>query len=407
MTGVDLGLIDWARLKEALARLNETYEPVFGLQIANGELPDFGIHSQVNYGVGLKESLVEESAWIGTHPVSRGDILVEVGAARPGRRAGRNLLGVELEPRPGVEVRLEAGEGAERTSTGARVVATADGLVRYRRIPLDRRARDARDLVPARLLVSVTPCEILTASLKYDLDVAEPLIIRGNLYAGSRIRTKAPLVVEGYIEEGSVIDARGTVRIRGDLSGVKLTTDEHLCILGQVKQSMLNARLTLQIEGTAVDCTLRAMDIIAHDVVGGDVEALSRTMIGRVFKSSSGTASVRINLRKYLQEQQLTGRQTVDDIRESLHQIALIFGHETVSQVEPVSVSRLLLSWLRDQKRTRGAVYSSIEVQEFRMLLEMIPVMRQQLSAAGAELRDITQRLGSLDGPVGTQSSSS
>jgi hypothetical protein len=53
----------------------------------------------------------------------------------------------------------------------------------------------------------------------------------------------------------------------------------------------------------------------------------------------------------------------------------------------------MLLRWLRQQKSAGGGNYTHVEVQELRAVLEMVPLIRQQLSVMGMEMRDIAKQL--------------
>ncbi len=397
MSGVEMTQIAWSKIQDALNTMSQTCEPVLGLVVATGEFPDFGISSQIHYSPLNQELGVIQSAWIGAHAVSQGEILVETSPARPGRKPGRNLLGRELEPRPGIETRLEPGDGTRLGSGGHKVIATRNGVVTYKRVGLNRHSRDSRDSQPGRLIVSVLPVTEVQETQKFDIESHSALMIRGNVLSGSQIRSRAPIVIEGNVLNGSRIETRSSLRVLGDVSGSYLSSDQHLSLYGNAHNSHLIAKLSVQLDGRVVDSTVRAMDVLALEIIGGDVEALSRTSVSRVNDSETGAASVRINVRKYLEEQEESGRRNIEDIRATLGQMIQIFGPQIVSQVEAASLSRTLLQWMRGQKSVTGLGYTNTEVHDYRALLETVPILREQLAAAGMELREITQRLQELD----------
>lgn len=391
--GMDLGLINWNVVVSAIEKMAEDFEPALGLEVARGVAPDFGLPCKIKYGETKLTSGPLPSAWMGCFPVRKGEQLTEISQAIPGRRTGRNLLGRELTPRVGIEAKIEAGDGAVISRGGSAIVAARDGIVHFERSGRDKRESDSRDRIPAKLVISVRPMISFTQTDQFILDLTDAVVIRGDVLPGSNIRSRSSLCIEGNVGECSNIECAGTLRIAGNVQGASVSSETHLNIIGHVKDSRLEAAGTVQIEGTAEDCFVHARDVIAHHVKGGSVEALNLTEIDVVHDSEKSAASVRINLRKLLEHQQVSNKETIEELRDSMAAITQVFGPEVALQVEAGSVQLYLLQWLRKQKSSFGASYSQTEVQEFRTLLESVPHIRSQLAALGNELREVTRKL--------------
>jgi hypothetical protein len=396
--GIDSALVDWPTITSALSQMQEDFDPALGLVIGRGTVPDFGLPCKIKYGESKLTTPALPSAWLGSYPVRKGELLTELASAIPGRRTGRNLMGRELMPRVGIETKVDVGDGAVMSRGGTAVVAARDGIVIFERTGRDKRDADARDRTPAKLAISVRPMILFNESDQYNLDLADAVVIQGDVLPGSNIRSRNALCIEGNVGECSNIECKGTLRIVGNVSCSAVSSEQHISIIGHVKDSRVEAGGTAQLEGTVEDCFVHARDVVAHDVTGGTVEALNQTDIQVIRDSAKSAASVSINLRKAMEQQQVSNKETIEELRDSMAHITQIFGSEIALQVEAGSIQPLLLQWLRRQKSTFGTSYTQAEVQDFRQILESVPQLRAQLAVLGNELREVTRKLHDTPG---------
>jgi len=276
---------------------------------------------------------------------------------------------------------------------GKAVVAARDGIVIFERTGRDKRQADSKEQPPAKLTISVKPMIMFGEADQFDLDLADAVVIQADLLPGSNIRSKSSLCIEGNVGECSNVECAGTLRIVGNVSNAAISAGQHLNIVGHVRDSRIEANLTAELDGTVEDCFVHARDVIAQDVKGGHVEALNKTTIQVVRDSEKSAASVKVNLRRALELQQVSNKETIEELRDAMARITQVFGPEIALQVEPGTIQMLLLQWIRKQKASFGASYTQAEVQEFRTLLESVPHLRQQLAALGNELREVTRKL--------------
>lgn len=393
--GIGSGWVDWEIVFKAVEHMRETNQPVEDLEIARGVLPGIGPSSHLTYGVRHDQERFLESAWIGVRPVLRGEFIVETSDSASGHQWGRTACGRELPPRPGLQTRLEAGTGVITALRGRQLVADRDGLLVLRRHGRDRRQKDAFDLVPVKFTAQVLDAKIIAAADAATVEFHSAAIIEGSLPENARIRTQYPLYIEGDVTRGSFLQCGESLRINGSLLEATVMCTHHVCVHGDVRASEISAHLTLHVDGQICDSVVRAADVIAGNVLGGDVEALRRPPLRRSDDGSVATA-IRINLRKFLELQQESGREALDDLRRTLSQIESIFGPDIVQRAGEGKEQRLLLKWLREQKQAGVGNYTHTEVQEFRTVLELLPMIREQLASIGLELRDVTSRLGEM-----------
>jgi len=359
-----------------------------GITIGYGQMPDSGNHSIVACPVPQHQHLLQPNSWLGLRSVESGETLVEVSMAVSGSKPGKNVFGREIEPRKPIQTRLEARIGCALSAMGNRLIASREGILVIERQFQDRRAKDSSFCQPAKVIASIVVPELHEGEVNGQLTVHKPAIIRGTLKSGSLVHADSHLIIEGNIESKSQIDCLGSLRIVGDTSDANISAKEHLCITGAVSNSFISGDLTIQIDGTADNCTIYAREIIASDLKGGTAKAHSQSVNSTGQDSSQG--SIEINYQKLLETQQREGTLAIQELREQMSIVHDLFGTEIVRQVSEENIQLMLLRWLREQKSRRMTSYSFREVQNYREILSIIPFIRKQLSAVGEELRDVT-----------------
>jgi len=391
--GFDLQCVDWAVVNEALERMRATAEPVLRLEIGRGALPAVGHSSRLTYGIPPSQERLLNSAWIGVRPVAKGEFLAEVSPATSAFEWGKNVYGRDLEPRSGLQTRLESGEGTSLSLRGTRIISAREGLVLFERIGRDKRDRDAYDLVPLKLSVIVLPLTTVEPAERFDLDLREPAAITGGVPAGSRISSACALFIDGDVGEGAEVSCTGSIRITGGVRKARVASCQHVAIAGLLHESRAIAEFTCQADGGIISSQVRTSDLIAHDVRGSDVDAIRELSLSRMADEGKSASAIRINLRRFLESQQNAGREAIEELKQTFDRIADVFGPDIAAQTSSGSEQRMLLTWLRRQKMAGLGNYTHSEVEEFRQILEMVPLIREQLSAIGMELRDVTARL--------------
>ncbi|RPH94973.1 DUF342 domain-containing protein [candidate division KSB1 bacterium] len=392
-SGYDTSLVNWDTVTEAICEMEITAKPVYNLEIGRGMLPDPGRSSRLTFGIRPDQEAFLASAWMGVRPVLDGDFLLEVSSPSSGHKWGKNVFGRELEPRQGLQTKLEAGDGTKLRMRGTQLFAASEGMLVFERIGRDKRDCDAFNLVPAKIVGHVRPMSVFRESQVYDLDLTTPAMVTANVLAGSRIVSSAPLLITGDIEENTRIECADSLRVAGTIKSAAVVSGRHCCISGFVMQSDLRAVMSLQIDGGVFNSSLQATDVMAREIRGGAVEALRQTSFDRVDDTGGNATAIRINLNKFLQHQQVAGREAIKELQQSLAMIVDIFGHEITLQVTESTAQRMLLHWLRQRKTAGTGNFTHMEVQDYREILEMVPLIREQLKALGMELRDITAQL--------------
>jgi cytoskeletal protein CcmA (bactofilin family) len=389
--GVDLSLVDWRFLDEKLCEIRETVDVQRGITIGAGQVPDVGLNSVTTCPVQRGQDKFAATAWMGLRFVKAGEALVEASSALSRSKHGKNVFGREIEPPKPIQTRLEAGTGCKLSAMANRITSTQDGLLILERQFQDRKAKDSMSACPTKIVAAIIQPEMREGDQIWNLKLLAPTVIRGIVKSGSYIQANSHLLIEGDIESNCQIDCTGMLRIVGAVADTNISGKEHLCITGSVSNSFISGDLTVQIDGDALQCTIYAREIVASNLAGGSAEALSQSVIQK--SPSNATESVQINQRKFLETLQKEGVIAVQDLREQMSIVTDIFGPEIVQKVSEENVQLMLLRWLRQQKSRNLSGYNFREVQDFRTILSVVPLIRSQLAALGIELRDIAVRL--------------
>jgi hypothetical protein len=393
MEGYDLGCVDSDAVNNLVQEVQSTGCPILGAEIGRGKLPSTGTSSRLTYGVSSQQERLLSTAWMGLRPVQEGEFLVEASTAITGHQWGRNIYGRELEPRQGLQTTLEAGEGVYLMMRGSQMMARQDGLLVFTRVGRDKRDIDAHDLVPAKLIGRVLIPQIVRETEFANLELTQPAIIAGMVPRDAQISSNSALYIDGDVEAGARVYCNGSLRIAGYVRRAEVTSRKHLCIHGEVSESHLRAELTLAVDGIALNSSLQASDVFVMDIQGGSIEALRQPSFAPEKSSGALATSIRINLRRLLEKQQLSSRDALSDLQAALSHIVDIFGPDITLHASEGNTQHLLISWLRAQKARGIGNYTHKEVHELRVVLEMIPQIRAQLTDIGSEIREITSRL--------------
>jgi hypothetical protein len=395
--GFDLACVKWPVVIDALQRMERTNLPITNLEIGHGIIPGPGNPSRLSYGMPRHYEALTTSAWMGVRPVAKGEFICEVSSPSAGSKWGRNVYGRELESKPGLHTRLAAGVGTKLVAHGTRLIAHRDGLLVFQRAGKDKRDRDTCDLVPVRLLADCLAANTILDIQRAEVSLSRPTLILANIEPGRRILSSHPLFIQGNIGEGAEIRCAQSVRIIGNVDGARITADHHLAVTGHVNNATLRAEWTLQVDGVVIESSLYGTDVIVSEIDGGHVEALRQTSINRINDNGGRTAAIRINLHKHLENRQLEGKEALLELRQTLSQIVEICGPEIAFGVTEGNAQRMILKWMREQKSKGAPNYTHAEIQELRTVLEMIPMLQEQVKAIGVELKDITAQLEQAD----------
>lgn len=378
MEGVDLSLVDRSHLRELIGTCIYDMIPIRDAVIAQGELPDVGLPSRMHYTWFPSGDKAAETSWLGLRLVEPGELIAEVRPPVQGIKTGKNVFGRELSPRRGTTIRLEAGSGVSVSPAGRSISAREEGILVFQRFFADKRVKDSLHSTP-----TVVKGEVQFFRRARGAEVSgivnESLWVIGDLPAKTKLSVYGDLIVHGKVGSECELQVSGDLRIHGNVADAALSVGAHLAVVGDITGAVLEVDLTAHIVGKATDCAIYAREIVAAELAGGLAEAFTQ--------SSSDSPSVHFNRAKFLEEQQKAGESALETLRRQISQLLDIFGADVISQLTESNLQIMLLRWLRTQKAKGLPTYSHHQVQEYRALLEMAPLIRAQMAAIGEELR--------------------
>jgi cytoskeletal protein CcmA (bactofilin family) len=377
--GVDGSTVDWHKLHALAAECLQKQIPIFDQVVAQGVLPDVGIASTLYYKWFPQSEAPSASAWMGLRLVDGGEEIVELSIPVSGVHAGKNVFGKELSPRRGITTRLVNGNGVSISSTGRKLTAREMGILVLKRNFHDRRQKDSPRETPMTLEAEVISLRSILSENAQNKRWEESLYVNGSLDENASLVVNGDCVVSGDIRNGCEVQVSGSLRVYGEVGEADLAVGKHLCVHGKMHGTIIQAGLVVQLIDQAIDCTIFAREILADHLIGGTAEAYAPV--------ASNNDLIKVNREKFLQEQRAAGEDALATLRRQITRLYEIFGSEIVHQVTSDSLQIHLLRWLRQQKSNGIKPYSHPQVQEFRTLLELAPLLRLQISSIAGELR--------------------
>jgi cytoskeletal protein CcmA (bactofilin family) len=261
---------------------------------------------------------------------------------------------------------------------GRSISAREEGILVFSRSFADKRVKDSLTSVPTVLKAEITRLRRVRGA-EISGVVNESLWVIGDLPSKTKLSVYGDLIIHGNVGSECELQVSGDLRIHGRVADAAISVGSHLAVVGNLTGAVLEVDLTVHIVGKATDCAIYAREIVADELAGGLAEAFT--------KSSSDSPSVHFNRAKFLEEQQKAGENALETLRRQISQLLDIFGADVISQLTESNLQIMLLRWLRAQKAKGLPNYSHHEVQEYRSLLEMAPLIRDQMTAIAEELR--------------------
>jgi len=197
--------------------------------------------------------------------VKAGQIIAEKIPPTPGRK-GKDVFGNEINPKPGKDIKLVAGENTE-VIDDTKVIATADGLPEY---------KDGKFEVKKFLKIK--------GDIDYsvgNIDFPGDVLIEGNIKAGFTVKAEGNIQINGLIESATVV-AKGDINATGVKGRGKAFIHSNKNInLKFVENAEVEAHGNITINGSAVNSFLKAGENLKvtgkpGELVGG------RVVVGKV-----------------------------------------------------------------------------------------------------------------------------
>jgi hypothetical protein len=205
--------------------------------------------------------------------VRAGQIIAEKIPATPGKK-GKDVFGNDIEPKPGRDIKLLAGENVEILDD-TKVVATADGLPEY---------KDGKFSVKKSLKIR-GDIDYSTGNINFPGDIS----IDGNVRDGFTVKAEGNIHINGIIEAATVV-AKGDITAIGVKGkGKAYIYSEKNINLKFSENAEIEALGSINISSSSVNSTLKAAEDVKvigkpGELIGG-VSIAGKTVDARVIGS--------------------------------------------------------------------------------------------------------------------------
>ncbi|MGS0764286.1 DUF342 domain-containing protein [Syntrophomonas curvata] len=275
-------------LKEALEEKNWGYK----ILVAEGKPAVNGKDAKIIYKFPLPSERrgpkIDEKGSVNYHDlglihnVKMGQLLVEKIPGDDGI-PGTSVLGMELPPKKGKDIRLPRGSNTVADEDELNLYATIDGHVTV----VDHK-------------VTVNPVLTVSGDVDYstgDIDFVGNISINGSVNSGFKVRSGGDIEIRGFIEAAEVA-ARGSIMVKGGITGCMktLVKAEESIYAHFVENSRLDAGRDVIIREAVMQSYIKAGGSIKVSdrkalIVGGTIQA-GREVEAKVIGSQLATQTI-------------------------------------------------------------------------------------------------------------------
>ena len=297
--------------------------------------------------------------------VKEGQVIAEKIPAHPGKK-GKDVFGRDIEPKPGKDVKLVAGENVEIVDE-TKVVATTDGLPEY---------KDGKFSVKKFLKIK-GDVDYSTGNIDFPGDV----LIEGNVRDGFTVKAKGDVQINGLIEAATVV-ANGDINAMGVKGrGKAFIHSEKNVNLRFVENAEIEALENITINGSAVNSILKAGETLKvtgkpGELVGGKTIA-SKVVDARIIGSEMYVRTrIEVGANPRLKERYnlINAQVTLD--KENLQKLMRIY--ETLKKLKEVNKGKLPEDKVELYKKTGKTI--EILKSSLRENLMKLEKLRQELA---------------------------
>lgn len=281
--------------------------------------------------------------------VQRGQQLVQRIPAEPGT-AGKNVLGVELNPRPGKDYALPRGKNTVANEDQTCLYSTLDGHVK---------------LVDNKLVVE--PVFEVSGDVDFatgNIDFVGDVLVRGNVVNGFRVVSNGSITINGFVE-GAEIIADGDIEIKG---GIKTGARGLVKAGGSVnaffiENSRVEAGKDIVVKEAVMQSLLKAGErVLVTDkkasIIGGVVQACNHVEARLIGSQLATQTIIEVGVNPYYREEYQQLMKARGELKKNFeninHSLQAVQKGGVSPQDMPDKKRIQLIKLLDDYKTTHG-----------------------------------------------------
>ena len=392
-SGITENLLDVESVHQKVQQITDTLESMSDVPIAEGSLPDLGEDAQIEFFFPAQPSEENSQEYYCSRQVKQGDLICRKTPSKMGANPGINVKGKEIPPRKGIDIKLNALEGAAIAVDQCQVHAEENGVVTIRTLETKKKVLNGQKVIPAEIQLKVSPILKIDGDEKVDITTAHTVEVEGNLKIGSRIITNGEVHVAGSVEEGSVVRSLDNITVEGNVSKAELSSDQNVIASGEVSDSKIVAKGKIIVDSKIQQSRIVGKEICAKAVSGSTIYASNQiTMVSLDDDESGMISTIAVGSREFFEDIYEENISFLEQATGNMDRICKVFGRPFINNV---THSNLHMQWIQfcAKARKENKKYTHNQLVSLKKLFENIPTLRVMIQEKTKENQRIEQRI--------------
>ena len=272
------------------------------------------------------------------------------------------------------EIVIEGEAGTKISKDGNEVFASRRGILHI------RHEKSIAPYVKSKLFFSIEPIKVISGSQTLNITTDKPVKIEGGLKAGSSVISRCQVIVSGDIEDGVSIQTCGSIYIKGNITGGNIASEDDIDDYGNVADTRIVTEGKLTIKGTATNSVLTGNEVYVNEIAGGAIIAWKKIEVDTILANDYGyTPSLKVGSSYYKKKIVQENDRFIDFAKENLDRIAAVFGREIVSSVDSTNISRMIILYMKNQRKVGVSGLSDDQRNAVKNLLESVGTIRDSM----------------------------
>lgn len=392
--GIDLELCNMKAIEQGIETVRLQKSRVNGLEIARGRLPEIGRDAELEYTFFTDPAEVQDlSEYRSGRKVKEKDIICQKIPPAMGKRGGYDVRGQNVAPIGGLDFQLVAGEGTKLSLEGTTLTALRDGIPIMSRTNRRVYTLSGEKVVPEKIEVKVKPLMEVNAEDVLNLALEESVEILGNLKAGSSIRTRGEVFLEGDLTEGVSVLAGENVLVNGEINGGEISADSSVYASRDVKNAKILAGDDIQLKGIVQNSVISGRKVKSGSVKGSKIEAGQKVFIQEAGNDTSGRkTTIRVGRDDFYRRKLESNKEAIEILSKSIERIRKIFGDEVIRRLSGANHQQLLVEYM---KRLHGRGYADLDeetIEPLRKLLSTVNPLQSVIAEKEDEIKTLQKK---------------
>ncbi|MDK9701454.1 MAG: FapA family protein, partial [bacterium] len=218
--------------------------------VATGIFPESGKNAELEFFVSTLPDPTNIEEFQNSLRVNSGKMICKKNPKTASSNRGTDLFGNHVEGVSGLDVELEAGEGAMCSAQGLAIYALRDGVAQIQTFTRPMVTANVKKNFTYKVSVSVVPLRVIISEEKINLTTNDAVEIRGNLKPGSSISSTSSIIITGNIEGQGYLSSGNSIIVQGDVHDSNLVSQKDASIRGSIIGTSIISKEQARIGGS-------------------------------------------------------------------------------------------------------------------------------------------------------------